>query len=478
MKFYLKTVVFIAVAMPLLFLTACGGDGKKQAEPQVSVPTVSPAAPPPVVAGEAVTLTVTADSDFTVSTSPTAGITCTPTSGTPTTTSVTCTPTVAGGYTVAITPVKDTTKAKSVTITATPLISVSVSTDAINGIPGQPVTFTVATEGTDFAIDAPEGIDCEKDGNKVTCTPSTAAEYVVTVTATADETKKQEVTITGTGAAMVLLTVGTDGGTTFSMGCSTDQYSYCPRSSRPPHDVTLTKDFYIGKYEVTQAEWKAVMGAENNPSEFKGDNLPVTNISWDDITSEDGFIAKLNVQTGRTYRLPTEAEWEYAVRGGHPEYEFSGAHFDIEDAWYNGNLPEGTTPQPQPVGGKLPNDFGLYDMSGNVREWVQDNYLSSYNSFTDPQIDPTGPEPTEQGYKVVRDGSWYDLMANSLVVGRGGTLPGNYFNYLGFRLALTIPDPATPTAKPTFFESASGTVSGVWDSAISGVKSLWNSITK
>jgi formylglycine-generating enzyme required for sulfatase activity len=476
MKFYLKTVVFIAVAMPLLFLTACGGDGKKQAEPQVSVPTVSPAAPPPVVAGEAVTLTVTADSDFTVSTSPTAGITCTPTSGTPTTTSVTCTPTVAGGYTIAITPVKDATKAKSVTITATPLISVSVSTDTINGIPGQPVTFTVATEGTDFTIDAPEGITCEKDGNKVTCTPSTAAEYVVTVTATADETKKQEVTITGTGSAMVLLTVSPS--TTFSMGCSTDQFSSCPRVARPPHDVTLTKDFYIGKYEVTQAEWKAVMGAENNPSEFQGDNLPVTNISWDDIAGEEGFIAQLNVQTGRSYRLPTEAEWEYAARGGQPDYKYSGAN-DIQDVgWFNGNLPEGTTPQPQPVGGKLPNDFGLYDMSGNVLEWVQDNYLSSYSSFTDPQIDPTGPEPTEQGYKVVRNGSWSDLMANSLVVGRGGLLPVAAGNRHGFRLALTITEPEAPTAEPTFFESASTTVSGLWDSAVSGIKSLWNSITK
>jgi formylglycine-generating enzyme required for sulfatase activity len=472
MKFYLKTVVFIAVAMPLLFLTACGGDGKKQAEPQVSVPTISPAAPPPVVAGDAVTLTVTADSDFTVSTSPTAGITCTPTSGTPTTTSVTCTPTVAGGYTIAITPVKDTTKAKSVTITATPVISVSVSTDAINGISGQPVTFTVATEGTDFAIDAPEGITCEKDGNKVTCTPSTAAEYVVTVTATADETKKQEVTITGTGPAMVLLAVSPS--TTFSMGCSTGQ-SNCTTESSPSHDVTLTKDFYIGKYEVTQAEWKAVMGAENNPSEFQGDNLPVTNISWYDIAGEEGFIAQLNVQTGRTYRLPTDAEWEYAARGGHPEYEFSGANEIEEVGWYNGNLPEGTTPQPQPVGGKLPNDFGLYDMSGNVSEWVQDYYAR----FTaDAQTDPTGPETQSRDRRVIRNGSWDHLMANSLVSNRSYFPADYYFNRLGFRLALDVSEPETPTAEPTFFESVSGTISGVWDSAISGIKSLWNSITK
>ena len=185
-------------------------------------------------------------------------------------------------------------------------------------------------------------------------------------------------------------------GGTFTMGATSEQGSDADSDEKPAHQVTLSS-FYIGKYEVTQAEWQAVMGT--NPSRFKGDNLPVENVSWDDCQE---FIRKLNELTGKQFRLPTEAEWEYAARGGKRSYgaKYAGGG-DIDNvAWYEGNSNKTT----HPVGQKRPNELGLYDMSGNVWEWCQD-YFEFYSSTsqTNPQGSATGT------YRVLRGGSWNDV---------------------------------------------------------------------
>jgi len=147
-------------------------------------------------------------------------------------------------------------------------------------------------------------------------------------------------------------------GGTFMMGATSEQESDAFDWEKPAHRVTLS-DFYIGKYEVTQAQWKAVMGS--NPSYFKGDNLPVERVSWGDCQE---FIRKLNERTGLTFRLPTEAEWDYAARGGNRSrgYKYSGSDDPDEVAWYWDNSGIKT----HPVGQKRANELGLYDMSGNV----------------------------------------------------------------------------------------------------------------
>ena len=184
-------------------------------------------------------------------------------------------------------------------------------------------------------------------------------------------------------------------GGTFTMGCTSEQGGDCWDDEKPAHSVTLS-DYYIGETEVTQALWRAVMGS--NPSYWKGDNLPVEKVSWDDCQT---FVRKLNQMTGKTFRLPTEAEWEYAARGGNKSlgYKYSGSNTLSSVAWYDGNSSNNT----HPVKGKQPNELGLYDMSGNVWEWCQDRY-GSYNSSS--QTNPAGA--SSGSYRVCRGGSWID----------------------------------------------------------------------
>ena len=166
----------------------------------------------------------------------------------------------------------------------------------------------------------------------------------------------------------------------FMMGCSVGDID-CNDDERPIHRVQITKPFEIGKYEVTQAQWQAVMGS--NPSTIKGDDRPVESISK--IEAED-FLNKLNQRNdGYRYRLPTEAEWEYAARAGSKE-PYASRLDDI--AWYAGNSDDET----HPVGQKKPNAWGLYDTQGNVRELVADLYGNNYYSNS-PVADPTGPAP-------------------------------------------------------------------------------------
>ena len=235
-------------------------------------------------------------------------------------------------------------------------------------------------------------------------------------------------------------------GGTFTMGCTPEQEKDClwgqveslPRlplifhwlagrilpfpNEKPAHKVTLS-DFYIGKYEVTQTQWLAVMG--NKPSDFEGDNMPVTYVSWHDIQE---FIVRLNEKTGGNYRLPTEAEWEYAARGGNQSlgYKYSGSN-DVEDvAWYKYNY-GGTA---HPVGTKKANELGIYNMSGNVSEWVNDWYGNyGINSQTDPDGNSKGM------YRVARGGGGYHGASWMRVSDRRSNVPGGAYKLRGFRLA-------------------------------------------
>jgi formylglycine-generating enzyme required for sulfatase activity len=183
-------------------------------------------------------------------------------------------------------------------------------------------------------------------------------------------------------------------GGTFTMGCTAEQGSDCFDWEKPAHKVTLS-DFYIGKYEVTQAQWIAVMGS--NPSRFSDcENCPVEWVSWEDVQD---FIQKLNTKTGLNYRLPTEAEWEYAARGGAQSwgYKYSGSNNVDEVAWFSDNSGKKT----HPVGTKKANELGIYDMSGNVWEWCYDWY-GYYSS--EAKTNPKGA--SSASLRVLRGGSW------------------------------------------------------------------------
>jgi len=222
-------------------------------------------------------------------------------------------------------------------------------------------------------------------------------------------------------SGMVLIEVGP-----FTMGCSADQGRDCISAEKPAH-LVMVSSFYIAMYDVTQAQWEAVM--DTNPSAHKHcPDCPVDNVSWNDAMD---FISRLNALTGRQYRLPTEAEWEYAARGGaHSRgYKYAGGN-DIDLlAWYDANSGDTT----HPVGSKQPNEAGLYDMSGNVWQWCSDWYADRYYSAS-PPANPKGPD---QGTKrVVRGGSWTNFARVCRPASRYGTLPDKRFTNDGFRLAL------------------------------------------
>ena len=209
-------------------------------------------------------------------------------------------------------------------------------------------------------------------------------------------------------------------GGTFRMG-SYDGVS----DEKPVHYVTLS-DYAIGKTEVTQALWKAVMGS--NPSKFKGDdNLPVESVNWHDCQD---FISKLNQLTGKQFRLPTEAEWEYAARGGNRSkgYKYSGNNDIDAVAWYGGNSGDKT----HPVGTKHPNELGIYDMSGNVLEWCQDWY-GGYSSSS--ETNPTGASSGSD--RMGRGGSFFRNAGGCRTTDRGNTSPYSRFSSLGLRLVLS-----------------------------------------
>jgi formylglycine-generating enzyme required for sulfatase activity len=196
----------------------------------------------------------------------------------------------------------------------------------------------------------------------------------------------------------------------------------------PLHRVTLTHGFWLGKYEVTQAQWEKVMGT--NPSYFKGDlNLPVDSVSWNDCQE---FIKKLNAQGEGSFRLPSEAEWEYACRAGvRTRYSFGDSNSQLDDyAWFYDNSGSGT----HPVGKKKPSAWGLYDMHGNVWEWCQDWFHSSY---TGAPTDGSAWESPESYSRVLRGGSWNVLPGACRAAYRSYSNPDIRLDSIGFRLLRT-----------------------------------------
>jgi formylglycine-generating enzyme required for sulfatase activity len=211
----------------------------------------------------------------------------------------------------------------------------------------------------------------------------------------------------------------------FDMGADGEE-----ANEKPVHRVTIAKPFAMGKTEVTQAQWRAVMG--NDPSHFAacGDTCPVDQVSWDDVQK---FIQKLNAKTGKQYRLPTEAEWEYACRAG-MQQEYCGSDNADSVAWNGFNSGSFFFNTPHPVATKRANAFGLHDMSGNVWEWVEDTYHDSYNGA------PTdGSAWVGTSMRVLRGGSWgKDPKFGRAAVRSKFGLNYRDFSY-GFRLARTLP---------------------------------------
>ena len=222
------------------------------------------------------------------------------------------------------------------------------------------------------------------------------------------------------GATFVMIQVK---GGSFMMGDSSKRGGMSFREEAPVHQVTLS-DYYIGETEVTQALWKAVMNS--NPSYFKHNDHPVESVTWDDVHR---FIEKLNLLTGKKFRLPTEAEWEYAARGGKKGKGFVYAGSDsIENVvWYDKN----SSLKTHPVAQKRANELGLYDMNGNVWEWCEDWY-GVYTS--NAQTNPTGPATGSE--RVCRGGSWVSYMRYSQIRFRKELNPKFKSYEVGFRLVL------------------------------------------
>ena len=220
-------------------------------------------------------------------------------------------------------------------------------------------------------------------------------------------------------------------GGSFSMGATSEQQGEADSDERPVHDVQLD-GFYISQFEITQAQWKAVMGTDiYNKSGGStlygvGSNYPMYYVSWHDAVA---FCRELSVQTGKTYLLPTEAQWEYAARGGNKSRgnKYSGSYSVDAVAWYSDNS-NGST---HPVGQLRANELGLHDMSGNVWEWCSDWYGSSYYSNGN-RTNPTGPSSGE--YRVLRGGGWYDNPAYCRVSNRNRNSPSSRDGNYGFRV--------------------------------------------
>jgi formylglycine-generating enzyme required for sulfatase activity len=202
------------------------------------------------------------------------------------------------------------------------------------------------------------------------------------------------------------------------MGCSPGD-NECRSDEKPQHHVRISRGFEIGKYPVTQAIWESVMG--NNPSHFKGADEPVEMVSFDDVQE---FLQRMNAKNdGYRYRLPTEAEWEYAARAGSTSARYGELN---AVAWYDGNSGGET----HPAGQKQPNSWGLYDMLGNVYQWVQDWYSEDYYGQS-PGIDPQGPSSGSE--RVLRGGSWKRVAGAVRASARLERKPGLLYNYMGFR---------------------------------------------
>lgn len=249
------------------------------------------------------------------------------------------------------------------------------------------------------------------------------AAVLVTPPATAQSTAASKVT-NSVGVELILIPAGS-----FQMG-GDPNFEDAASDETPRHKVTISKPFYLGKTEVTQEQWVAVMGS--NPSQFKGRSNPVERVSWNDVQT---FTTRLNAKEGTTrYRLPTEAEWEYAVRAGTTgKYGFGDDEGQLGTyAWFGDNSGNKT----HPVAQLHPNAWGLYDMHGNVWEWVQDWYGGQYYASS-PSTDPRGP--SSGSGRVLRGGSWNFDTGYVRAAFRYDFVPGSRYGILGFRLARSLP---------------------------------------
>jgi formylglycine-generating enzyme required for sulfatase activity len=340
---------------------------------------------------------------------------------------------------------------KTVTDNTSPTVVGRSPAPGATGVPADlaevDVTFSETMDGrtftaSSFTLTGPDGavagsVDYEDTWETWRFVPSAPLTFGATYTATIAGTVTDlagnplgaDVTWSFTMAAFNMEFVLVPAGT-FQMG---DQIGDGGGWELPVHGVTLTHAFYLGKYEVTQAQWRTVMGT--NPANHAScDNCPVEMVSWE---MAQQFITALNAATGHAgcttgsgcYRLPTEAEWEYAAKGGTPGdgTEWAGSNTVGDVAWYSGNSNSAT----HPVGQKAANGLGLYDMSGNVWEWVQDWFSGTYYS-TSPATDPGGPATGTQ--RVLRGGSWgYDAV-ECRVANRTRDIPDGVYADDGFRL--------------------------------------------
>ena len=258
---------------------------------------------------------------------------------------------------------------------------------------------------------------------------------VTDVTATLSEHKVVKATgsaytetVNGINLKMILV----EGGT-FSMGSNDGE-----NDEKTVHDVTLDS-YYVGETEITQAQWRAIMGS--NPSDYTGDNRPVEKVSWEDAQA---FCKKLSELTGKHYVLPTEAQWEYAARGGNKSkgYTYSGSNSIDEVAVYD-------TSSHSNVKSKLPNELGIYDMSGNVLEWCSDWYDSSYPFYRYAYT--TNPQgPTSGNRRVLRGGSWVSIPFCCRVASRDNSLPSDHYSLFGFRVVCVTNLPSSSDDKIIF----------------------------
>ena len=220
------------------------------------------------------------------------------------------------------------------------------------------------------------------------------------------KTPSKSLTITVNGVDFDMIFI--EGGT-FNMGCTPEQENEASENEKPMSQVTVGS-FYLGKHEVTQKLWNAVIGSEHNHSNNTNcDNCPIENVSWDDAQA---FIAKLTILTGKKFRLPLEAEWEYAARGGNQsqKYKYSGSNNIAEVAWFINNYKQnsfGDKKTTHPVGLKKGNELGLYDMSGNVWEWCEDLYKKEYIQ-NNQRVHKGWPFPGTFIFfrRILRGGSW------------------------------------------------------------------------
>jgi formylglycine-generating enzyme required for sulfatase activity len=253
-----------------------------------------------------------------------------------------------------------------------------------------------------------------------------------------DQELTQGLTFTVNGENFEMIFI--EGGT-FIMGCTNEQGGDCEDIEKPTHNETLPS-FYMGKYEVTQRLWRAVMGADLNQSYNSGcEDCPAEQLSWSD-TQE--FISKLNTLTGSIFRLPAEAEWEYAARGGKRSkgYKYSGGNNIDEVAWYIDNYRKnkygkrGTT---HPAGMKKPNELGLYDMSGNVWEWCNGWYAKEYY-HNGKRVNPDWPFPGTPRFfrRIIRGGSWGGIAKGCRVSYIDYDTENYSDEYGGFRLVLSL----------------------------------------